>query len=301
MGSLKNALGLFAVTFAQVTFIQCAGASDVPDGRPSDAGMWHQPPNTEIMEKIAWFDTYTFLFITPITLFVTALLVWVVLKYNAKTNPKASNVSHNTTVEVVWTVVPIIILIAIALPSFQLLEDQFNPGEEPALTVKAIGQTWYWDYEYQIEDEISFTSSMLLEEDRLETGKTDREAYPRLLAVDNEMVVPVGKTVRVLVTADAEGVIHGFAVPAFGLKMDAIPGRINETWFKARRTGLYYGQCSELCGKDHAFMPIAIRVVSQDQYNDWASVASEDLEQANTNLIAALEAEKSVRVAIGNQ
>ena len=147
--------------------------------------------------------------------------------------------------------------------------------------MKAVGQTWYWDYEYQDESELSFSSNMLQEGDRSSTGKEDKSKYPRLLAVDNELVVPVNETVRVIVTADAAGVIHNFAMPAFGLKMDAIPGRANETWFKANKTGLYYGQCSELCGINHAFMPIAIRVVTRDQFETWQSAADEDLDAAN--------------------
>lgn len=249
------------------------------------------------MAAIEWFDLYTFWFITPITIFVLILLAVVLVKFRASTNPEPSKTSHNTAIEVVWTVAPIIILIAIALPSFQLLESQFDPGEEPTVTVKAIGQTWYWDYEYQDESEISFSSNMLLEEDREGSGKEDKARYPRLLAVDNELVVPVGETVRVLVTADPAGVIHNFAMPAFGLKMDAIPGRTNETWFKARKEGMYYGQCSELCGVNHAFMPIAIRVVSREQYDAWQTAAAEDVGEANRALMASIEADKNMKLA----
>lgn len=176
----------------------------------------------------------------------------------------------------------------LAVPSFQLLTAQYTPEDEPALTVKATGMQWYWDYEYQDEeDALSFTSLMLQEDDRAAAGKEDKTEYPRLLAVDNEMVVPVGTTVRVLVTAG--DVIHAFALPAFGIKVDAVPGRINETWFRAEREGIYYGQCSELCGKDHAFMPIAIRVVSQEQFQNWYAAAQDDLAGANRALMAALD------------
>ena len=265
--------------------------------QPVDAGLWHQPAGSDMMASIEWFDAYTLWFIVPITLFVMVLLIIVMVKFNAKANPTPSKTSHNTFIEVVWTVVPIVILIAIAVPSFELLDNQFDPGEEPTVTVKAVGQTWYWDFEYQDESEISFSSNMLQEEDREAAGKTDKAAYPRLLAVDNELVVPVGETIRVLVTADPEGVIHNFAMPAFGLKMDAIPGRTNETWFKATKEGMYYGQCSELCGINHAFMPIAIRVVSRAQFEQWQSTATSDLGAANEALVAAIEKNKNIQLA----
>jgi len=269
--------------------------------QPIDAGLWHQPAASEMMEYIIWFDIWTFWFITPITIFVMLLLAWVMFRYSAKRNPTPSKNSHNTTIEVIWTLAPIVILIAIALPSFDLLDSQFEPGEEPGLTIKATGQQWYWDFEYQDGSEIEFSSNMLEEDDREDTGKTDKAAYPRLLAVDNEVVVPVNTMVRVLVTAEAEGVIHNFAMPAFGLKMDAIPGRINETWFKATKEGMYYGQCSELCGIRHAFMPIAINVVSQEKYDTWLETAThEDVEDANNALRASIEAEKTIKLANNN-
>jgi len=269
--------------------------------QPIDKGIWHQEPASKMMEDIIWFDAYTFWFITPITIFVMLLLAWVMFRYSAKRNPAPSKNSHNTLVEVAWTVIPIIILIAIALPSFKLLDDQFNPGEEPGLTIKATGQQWYWDFEYQDGSEIEFSSNMLEEDDREDAGKTDKAAYPRLLAVDNEVVVPVNTMVRVLVTAEAEGVIHNFAMPAFGLKMDAIPGRINETWFKATKEGMYYGQCSELCGIRHAFMPIAINVVSQEKYDAWITRAThDDVEEANDALRASIQSDKTVQLAENN-
>ncbi len=265
--------------------------------QPVDGGLWHQPAGSDMMASIEWFDAYTLWFIVPITIFVMILLLVVMVKFNAKANPEPSKTSHNTFIEVVWTVVPIIVLIAIAVPSFELLDNQFDPGEEPTLTVKATGQTWYWDFEYQDESELSFSSNMLQEEDRAEAGKEDKKAYPRLLAVDNELVVPVGEMIRVLVTADAEGVIHNFAMPAFGLKMDAIPGRTNETWFKANKEGMYYGQCSELCGINHAFMPIGIRVVSRDQFEAWQTAAADDLDAANDKLVASIADSKNLKLA----
>ena len=231
------------------------------------------------------------------------LLVVVIVRFNSKSNPQPATFTHNTLVEVVWTVLPIVVLIVIAIPSFAVLTDQltipdgqrkylgnsiFSWGEvevpAPALTIKATGEQWYWTYEYVDEDQ-SYDSYMLNEEDRQSLKPNE----PRLLAVDNELVVPVNTTVRVEVTASPSGVIHAFAMPSFGIKIDAVPGRLNETWFNARKEGLYYGQCSELCGKDHAFMPIAIRVVSAEQYATWIASLKEsgDPETANATLVAA--------------
>ncbi|MCB1464398.1 MAG: cytochrome c oxidase subunit II [Nitratireductor sp.] len=247
------------------------------------------------MNRIEWFDAYTLWFIIPITVLVMVLLLYVMVRFNRRANPVASKTSHNSAIEVIWTIVPIIVLVFIAFPSFNLLQRQLAPEEEPALTVKATGYQWYWGYEYQDDSGISFDSLMLQEDERADAGKEDKAAYPRLLAVNNELVVPVDTMVRVLV--NGADVIHSFAMPAFGLKIDAIPGRINETWFKAEREGMYYGQCSELCGRDHAFMPIAVRVVSMDQYNAWKAQAASDLEGANKMLMAEVERERGIRVA----
>ena len=187
---------------------------------------------------------------------------------------------------------------------FNLLNAQLTQPENPDVTIKATGTQWLWTYDYPATEEggaeISYDSYMLKEDDREASGKTDKAVYPRLLAVDNEMVVPVNKTVRLLVTAAPTDVIHAFALPAFGIKIDAVPGRLNETWFKAEREGLYYGQCSELCGKDHAFMPIAIRVVSDEQYATWLAAAASDVNAANRALMASVEGAASVEVAGSN-
>ncbi|MBX3569930.1 MAG: cytochrome c oxidase subunit II [Rhizobiaceae bacterium] len=254
-----------------------------------------QEAATSIMDQIEWFEVYTLWFIVPITLLVLFLLSYCIVKFRASANPVPSKTSHNTLIEVVWTVAPVVVLLFIAVPSFQLLTAQYNPPEEAKLTLKATANQWNWDYEYQVEEPLSFNSAMLPEADRAAAGKEDKARYPRLLAVDNELVVPVATQVRVLVTA--ADVIHAFAMPAFGVKTDAVPGRINEIWFNARKEGLYYGQCSELCGKDHAFMPIAIRVVSEAQYDTWLTAARGDLKGANKALMAAVDGEKSVAVA----
>ncbi|SOE17669.1 cytochrome c oxidase subunit 2 [Hoeflea halophila] len=275
------------------------GTSPALAAQPVDWQMGFQPAATDIMEQIRSFENYTLWFIVPITLFVLALLVYAMVKFRASANPTPSKTSHNSLIEVIWTLGPVVILLALAIPSFNLLTAQYSPPEAD-YTVKATGYQWYWGYEYQTENEVSFDSLMLQEADRVAAGKEDVAAYPRLLAVDNEFVVPVGKTVRLLVTA--ADVLHAFAMPAFGVKMDAVPGRLNETWFKAEVEGMYYGQCSELCGKDHAYMPIAIRVVSQEQFDAWLTAAADDVEAANRNLVAAIEADaKSVDVAANDQ
>ncbi len=263
--------------------------------QPEPWQMTFQPAASAIMEQIVWFERYTLWFIIPITLFVMVLLAWVMIRYRASANPVPSKTSHNTAVEIVWTVGPVVILLFLAIPSFQLLTAQYSP-EEPKMTIKATGFQWYWGYEYQAGDApVSFDSVLLKDADRAAAGKEDRKAFPRLLAVDNEMVVPVNTTVRLLVTG--ADVIHSFSMPAFGVKMDAITGRSNETWFKANKEGMYYGQCSQICGKDHAYMPIAIHVVSQEQYDTWFAAAGKDLPGAYKALTAKIDTDKNVNVA----
>ncbi|MEM0899233.1 MAG: cytochrome c oxidase subunit II [Pseudomonadota bacterium] len=281
------------VRFALVgALVLSAGASFA--AQPEPWQLSYQPAATNIMESIHWFEEYTLWIITPIVLFVMGLLAYVIVKFSRKANPVASKTSHNTTIEVIWTVAPVIILLAIAFPSFQLLTKQYTPPTEPEMTVKAIGYQWYWGYEYQTDDgsDIAFDQIMLREGDRAGLNKTDMAEYPRLLAVDNEVVVPEDTTVRLLVTA--ADVIHSWTIPAFGVKMDAIPGRLNETWFHAEEPGLYYGQCSELCGKDHAFMPIAVRVVAKSDYENWVAMAKDNVIEANRVLIASLEARRQL-------
>jgi cytochrome c oxidase subunit 2 len=232
-------------------------------GQPSPWQLGFQQAATPVMDDIAWFHDFLLVIITAITLFVLALLVIVIVKFNARANPIPSKTTHNTLIEVVWTLVPVIILVVIAIPSFKLLFlQQTIPAAD--VTIKATGKQWYWSYAYPDHGKFEFDSIMLQDKDR----KPDQ---PRLLAVDNDVVVPVNKVVRVqVIGAD---VIHAFAVPSFGIKIDAIPGRLNETWFKATREGIYYGQCSELCGKDHAYMPIAVRVVSDRDFAAWVEEA----------------------------
>jgi cytochrome c oxidase subunit II len=217
---------------------------------------------TPIAASISSFHDMLNWIIFPITFFVLALLLICIFRFNSKANPTASKTTHNAAIEVAWTLIPVLILVVISVPSFRLLKDQytFPPAD---ITIKAVGNQWYWGFEYAKDSgNIKFDSYMLSDKDR-----TDPVNQPRLLAVDNEVVVPVNKVVHVQVTAN--DVLHSFTIPSFGIRMDAVPGRMNETWFKATREGVYYGQCSELCGKDHAFMPAAIRVVSDAKYAEW--------------------------------
>jgi cytochrome c oxidase subunit 2 len=241
-------------------------AAEAALGQPAPWQLGLQQSATAVMDSIISFHDMLLYIITVIVAFVLLLLLTVMLRFNARSNPVPSRTTHNTFIEVAWTIVPIMILLVIAVPSFKLLFFQLNvpPAD---LTVKATGKQWYWSYSYPDNGKFEFDSLMLQDNER---QKITPEP-PRLLAVDNEMVVPVNKTVRVLTTGN--DVIHSFAVPAFGIKIDAVPGRINETWFKVEREGLYYGQCSELCGKDHAFMPIAVRAVSEQAFNAWVEEA----------------------------
>lgn len=258
-----------------------------------------QKSGSDIMDGIHTFNYMTLGIISVITLFVLVLLVVVMLRFNSKSNPTPSRTSHNTFIEVVWTIVPILILVVIAIPSFRLLYRELEIPEYD-MTVKATGYQWYWGYEYTDEglEDVSFDSYMLNDEERqaaAEARGVNISEVPRLLSVDYSLVIPVDKTVRIQVTA--ADVLHSFALPAFGMKVDAVPGRLNETWFHARETGIYYGQCSELCGTNHAFMPIAIRVVTQDQYDAWVAAAKDDIDTANEQLMASIAAAKKSAAA----
>jgi cytochrome c oxidase subunit II len=252
-------------------------------GQPSPWQFGMQQSATPVMDNIISFHDFLLYIITAIAGFVLALLLIVMVRFNARSHPVPSRTTHNTLLEVGWTTIPIVILLVIAVPSFKLLFFQLIPP--PAdLTVKATGKQWYWSYAYPDNGKFEFDSLML------KAGELKQE-QPRLLAVDNEMVVPINKNVHVITTG--ADVIHSFSVPSFGIKIDAIPGRINETWFNATREGVYYGQCSELCGKDHAFMPIAVRVVSEQAFAAWVEEAKRKYAVKETppiNLAAAQSA-----------
>ncbi|MGU3496561.1 cytochrome c oxidase subunit II [Xanthobacteraceae bacterium A53D] len=257
--------GLRLAGLAAVITGVSAGGALAGMGQPSDWQIGFQGSATPVMESIHSFNTFLLIIISAIVLFVTVLLAICVVRFNEKANPVPSKTTHNTAIEVAWTVVPVLILVAIAIPSFRLLHLQLHTPE-PDMTVKVTGHQWYWSYEYPDNGGFGFDSLMVQEKD-LKPGQ------PRLLAVDNEVIVPVDKTVRLHVTS--ADVIHSYAVPSFGVKIDAIPGRLNESWFKATKEGVYYGQCSELCGRDHAFMPLAVRVVSQQEFDKWVADAKQ--------------------------
>lgn len=251
-------------------------------GKPEEWQLGFQEAVTPIMHQIHSFHNLLLVIITLIALFVLALLFIVILRFNEKANPEPSKTTHNTTLEVLWTVIPIFILIIIAVPSFRLLFAQYS-FPQADVTIKAIGNQWYWSYEYPDSD-VSF-DSVMLEGNDLEAARKAGFEAPRLLAVDNRVVVPVNKVVLVLVTAS--DVIHNWTIPAFGSKIDAVPGRVTRTWFKAEKTGVYYGQCSELCGIRHAFMPIAVHVVEQPVYDNWLKTIADDEEKAKEILLQA--------------
>jgi cytochrome c oxidase subunit II len=271
------AVAIFALLSA-IAVVQAAEA-----GHPSNWQLGLQESVTPVMDKIVEFHTWLVWTITAIAGFVLLLLIIIVVRFNARANPTPTRTTHNTWLEVAWTALPVIILVAIAIPSFRLLREQLVLPQQD-VTVKVTGYAWYWGYEYPGNEGAFKFDSTMLDEASLKPGQQ------RLLAVDNEMVVPVNKTVRVQTTG-AE-VIHAFAVPSFGIKIDAIPGRLNETWFKATREGVYYGQCSELCGKDHAFMPIAVRVVSEQAFATWVGEAKQKFardDNSPTNVAAATQ------------
>lgn len=241
-------------------------------GQPNAWGIDLQAAASPVMESIAKMHSGLLVVITLITLLVTALLVVAMLRFNARANPVPSKTTHNTMIEVAWTIIPVLILVGIAVPSFRLLFEQLDIPKAD-LTVKATGKQWYWSYTYPDNGKFEFDSLMA------------QDKQPRMLAVDNELVVPVNKVVVVQVTG--ADVIHSFGVPAFGIKVDAIPGRLNETWFKATKTGMFYGQCSELCGRDHAFMPIAVRVVSEQDFAAWVETAKKKFASNPANAVAS--------------
>ncbi len=264
----------------------------------SDWQVYFQPAAAPIMHEIRNLNSWLQVILAAILLLVLALLGWCIIRFNARRHPVPSKTSHNSLIEVLWTVVPVLILVGIAIPSFSLLFAQYDPARavadydpDKALTIKATGNQWYWVYDYPDSGIELYSNPIPDGDDRLQTR-------PRLLAVDYPMVVPVNTVVRLQATADPSGVIHAFALPAFGMKIDAVPGRITEMWFQAEREGTYYGQCSELCGSNHYNMPIEIRVVSQDHYNQWVETAATDPDAGN-DLLDTWEAERQASTQAG--
>ncbi len=277
---LRNGLYFPAALIASSLSATAAWAQATEGSYAVDRQVNLMPAATDHMQSIHDFHNLILVIITGITLFVLGLLVWVMVRYNAKANPKPATWSHNTMIEVVWTLVPVVILAFIGLQSLRLLYAGDVVPDNPDITVKATGHQWNWSYSYPdlgVEIELS---EMATDEEAKAAGE------PRLLAVKEggRVVVPVNKIVRVQVTA--ADVIHSWAVPALGVKTDAVPGRLNETWFKANREGVFYGQCSELCGTRHAFMPIAVEVVSQEKFDEWVAMkkSTASLNSASTAL-----------------
>ena len=275
MGRIGRRLLGFAV--AGITLVT-SGAAFAELGQPREWEFKLQQSGSPVMDRIESFHNGLLVVITLITLFVLGLLVTVIIRFNARANPVPSRTTHNTLIEVAWTLVPVLILVGIAIPSFKLLFEQLDIPKAD-LTVKATGKQWYWTYSYPDNGKFEFDSLLACDETRTKC------AQPRLLAVDNEMVVPVNKVIRVETTG--ADVIHSFAVPAFGIKIDAVPGRLNETWFKATQTGTYRGQCSQLCGKDHAFMPIVVHVVTDQEFTAWVEDAKKKYASAEDSTYAS--------------
>ncbi|MEQ1649284.1 MAG: cytochrome c oxidase subunit II [Hyphomicrobiaceae bacterium] len=313
-----------------VTVLSSALAQAAP-GQPTAGQMTFQDPATPIAEQIQWFhNSLVNPIIVGITVFVMLLMAYVMWRFSEKRNPTPSRTSHNTALEVAWTVIPIAILLIIAIPSFRLLYAQYS-YPKPDLTIKAVGNAWFWEHEYPDNGNVKVTSNMITDEELIKAklgdaefnkkfaglGGTDRTkalheaATPlwlnapdkyagsrlvRQLSVDNEIAVPVNKTVHLLVTSN--DVIHSWTIPSFGSKVQAVPGRITATWFKPTKEGIYYGQCSVLCGKEHSSMPIAVRVVSDKAFNDWLAAAkAKDWKRARAILASATEGKEPKTVA----
>ena len=258
-------LSLMFITTYPVILLQNLMAIE-PQGVAKDYGIDLQNPVTEVAKDVYSMHAFVTIIMAIITLFVLGLIIWVCYKYSASKNKNPSKTVHNTLIEILWTAIPVLILVVIAVPSFKLLYKQ-DVIPEPDLTIKAIGYQWYWGYEYPDNGNFTYEAFMLQSEEELEEDKP----FKRMLTTDTKVVVPVNKIIRMQVTA--ADVLHSWAIPAFGVKTDAVPGRLNETWFKAEKTGIYYGMCSELCGVNHQSMPIEIHVVTQEKFDIWVEEA----------------------------
>jgi len=259
----KRGLGILGILSAVAGFGVATSVQAQPIvGVPHDWQMGFPPSYTPVMERVASLHDLLLVIISLICLFVAGLLIYAVTRFHASRNPTPTTTTHNTVLEIAWTVVPILILVIIAIPSFRLLY-YGDKATDAAFTVKVTGHQWYWTYDYPDQGNFTVESRILSEADRLKL----KPQVPRLLAVDEEMVIPKGTTIRIVGTG--ADVMHGWTVPGFGIKKTVIPGRLNEGWINVRDEGYYFGQCSQICGNNHSFMPIAVRVVSQDEFNKW--------------------------------
>ena len=297
---VRKLLGVMALAFVATAgvvlmMIEPSLAKGV-QGLATDWQLGLQEPASPVAEEIIKFYDWVTLIIVAIAIFVLVLLVYVVVRFNEKANPTPSTTTHHTLLEVAWTVLPILVLVLIAVPSFKLLYLQYS-YPKPDVVIKATGSQWYWSYAYPDHGDFEFDAQMLDDDERAELIDEGIPA-PRNLATDNEVVVPVNKVVHVLVTAS--DVLHNWTVQSLGSKIDAVPGRTTATWFKATKEGVFYGQCSELCGKDHAFMPIVVRAVKEDVFNAWAKAMEDEDEDTALELIrsVALEQANGSRLAV---
>ncbi len=256
-------MGLSRVLTILAALSACLGAGSALAAEPRPWETGFQPAASSVMERIESFHTELLYIITAIAVFVLALLIYVIVRYNERVNPRPSRTTHNTLVEVLWTVVPIMILIVIVIPSFKLLYFE-GRIQKPDMIIKAIGHQWYWSYEYPQNGNFTFDANLVQDKD-LKGGQL------RLLTTDNPLVVPVDTIIEVQITAT--DVLHSWAVPSFGVKTDAVPGKLNDTWFKVEQPGVYYGQCSELCGNGHGFMPIMVQALSKADFDKWTADA----------------------------
>ena len=280
---IRYIFNMFTATIATGIFIASAStlfANDGLDknlpviGKPIPNGINFQPPVTELARDIQWLDNVLLVIITLISIFVSALLVWVFIRYNRKANPTPSSTTHNTPIEILWTIIPVFILIGIGVISLPILLKQLRIPDSDVV-IKATGAQWYWSYDYP-QHNFSFDSVMLEKEELAEFGYSQDEY---LLATDNPVVVPVNKNITVQVTAS--DVIHAWKVMSFGVHQDGVPGRLAELWFKPEKEGVYFGQCSELCGLNHSYMPIVVKVVSEEEYKEWLKRATKKFASIN--------------------
>ena len=272
---MKKTMNL--LSFASLGSLLFFSNNSFAKGQPTEWQIGFQEAGSPLMQRLIDLHDFVFWIITAITIFVFLLLAYVCVKFSAKNNKKPSTTTHHSLLEVAWTIIPVIILVAISIPSFRLLYDQ-NDFSKIDMTIKATGYTWYWSYEYPDHDGLAF-DSIMLEDEELEEGQ------PRLLSTDYQLVVPVNTNIKMQITSDPAGVIHSWAVPSLGVKMDAIPGRLNETYFNVKEPGMYYGQCSELCGIGHGFMPISIKAVTPDEFGSWLDEAKEEFAENDINNI----------------
>jgi cytochrome c oxidase subunit 2 len=272
------------IVLIPIVFLSFLTSVNSTETLPKNWQLGFSEPATALMSDVISFHSYILMpIITGISIFVLALLLFIAYRYNSSRNQTASMTTHNTVIEVLWTVIPVILLIIIAIPSFRILYTA-ETIPKADLTIKAIGNQWYWSYEYPDYDDFTFDANMLQDDELSDPGL-------RLLETDTQIVVPVNKVVKLLITSN--DVLHAWTIPAFAVKKDAVPGRLNETWFKAEKIGTFYGQCSELCGPKHAFMPINVKVVTQEEFDNWLNFAQEEYASSKTNFNQAFEIAKN--------